>query len=66
MLHTLPATHNALRTISAFYKQNARSNNMDLDDISGYYAYLRTAGYKLAHYFGFSLGDDLFYYLIPG
>lgn len=66
MLHTLPATHNALHTISAFYKQNDSSNNMDLDDISGYYAYLRTAGYKLAHYFGFRLGDDLFYYLIPG
>ncbi len=66
MLHTLPATHNALHTISVFYKQNARCNNMDLDDISGYYAYLRTVGYKLAHYFGFRLGDDLLYYLIPG
>ena len=66
MLHTLPATHNALHTISAFYKQNTSSNSMDLDDISGYYAYLRTVGYKLAHYFGFRLGDDLLYHLIPG
>lgn len=65
-LHTLPAAHHALHTISAFYRQKAASKNTDLDDISGYYAYLRTVGYKLAHYFGFRIGDDLLYFLIPG
>lgn len=66
MLHALPAAHSSLHTISAFNRQNAASNDIDLDDISDYYAYLRTVGYKLAHYFGFRLGDDLLYFLLPG
>lgn len=33
--------------------------------ITSYYSYLATSAYKIAHYFGFKLADDLLYYLIP-
>ncbi|MGM9600184.1 MAG: hypothetical protein ACI3W5_01185 [Faecousia sp.] len=65
-LHALPVSQNALHTISAFCKQDAVSKDVGLEDISGYYAYLHTVGYKLAHYFGFRLADGLLFYLIPG
>lgn len=34
--------------------------------ITSYYSYLATSAYKIAHYFGFKLADNLFYYLVPG
>jgi len=37
-----------------------------LDSITGFYAYLRTVGYKLVHYFGFRLAGRVLPYLIPG
>ena len=36
------------------------------DGISGFYTYLETTGYKLAHYFGFRLADGFLRHVIPG
>lgn len=37
-----------------------------LEGIGEYYAYLETVGYKVAHYIGFRLADELLYYVLPG
>lgn len=36
------------------------------DDIIAYAAYLETVGPKLAHYFGYLLGDELLPWIVPG
>lgn len=56
-------------TIHAFYKvlrENYR-DRLDLtEDITDFYSYLQTSGYKIAHYFGFRLADQFLPYVIPG
>lgn len=68
-LGTLPMAKKARDTINAFYKvlrENYR-DKLDLtEDISGFYNYLQTSGYKIAHYFGFRLADLFLPYVIPG
>lgn len=68
-LGTLPMARKSRETIDAFYKvmREKYADKMDLtDDITGFYSYLQTAGYKLAHYFGFRLADQFLPYVIPG
>ena len=65
-LHTLSMTQQSLCTITAFYKNAAVQKNEEVNIIISYYAHLYTVGYKLAHYFGFRLADDLLYYFVPG
>ncbi len=36
------------------------------EGVTEFYAYLRTAGYKIAHYFGFRLADRFLPYVVPG
>lgn len=62
----LPMAHNARGTIDAFGAALSEDQSLLTEDITGYYAYLQTFGYKLAHYFGFRLADELGQYLIPG
>ncbi|MBQ2785746.1 MAG: hypothetical protein IJF02_04530 [Oscillospiraceae bacterium] len=68
-LGTLPMAEKARDTINAFYemmRENYR-DKLDLtEDISGFYSYLQTSGYKIAHYFGFRLADQFLPYVIPG
>ena len=68
-LGTLPMAEKARDTINAFYemmRENYR-DKMDLtEDITGFYSYLQTSGYKIAHYFGFRLADQFLPYVIPG
>lgn len=68
-LGTLPMAQKARDTINAFYKvlrENYR-DKLDLtEDITGFYSYLQTSGYKIAHYFGFRLADLFLPYVIPG
>ena len=68
-LGTLPMAKKARDTINAFYKvlrENYR-DKLDLtEDITGFYSYLQTSGYKIAHYFGFRLADLFLPYVIPG
>ncbi len=67
-LGTLPMAEKARDTINAFYemlRENYR-DKLDLtEDISGFYSYLQTSGYKIAHYFGFRLADLFLPYVIP-
>ena len=68
-LGTLPMAKKARDTINAFYevlRENYR-DKLDLtEDITGFYSYLQTSGYKIAHYFGFRLADLFLPYVIPG
>lgn len=68
-LGTLPMAKKARDTIDAFYEMMRESYREKLDltaDITGFYRYLQTAGYKIAHYFGFRLADQFLPYVIPG
>lgn len=67
-LGTLPMAKKARDTIDAFYKvmQERYKDKLDLTaDITSFYSYLQTSGYKIAHYFGFRLADQFLPYLIP-
>ena len=68
-LGTLPMAHKARETINAFHDamQKNHTEKMDLiEDITSFYSYLQTSGYKIAHYFGFRLADQFLSYVIPG
>ena len=67
-LPTVPGVQEHNRTIHAFHDALRDSHDdQDLTDgISGFYTYLETNGYKLAHYFGFRLADGFLRYVIPG
>ena len=68
-LGTLPMAEKARDTINAFYEvlREKYRDKLDLtEDITGFYSYLQTSGYKIAHYFGFRLADRFLPYVIPG
>lgn len=68
-LGTLPIAQKARETIEAFYEvmRDRHRDKMELtDNITSFYSYLQTTGYKLAHYFGFRLADQFLPYVIPG
>ena len=46
--------------------QKVRNTVETYDDIIGYTTYLETFGPKLAHYFGYLLGDELLPKIVPG
>ena len=67
-LGTLPMAKKARDTIDAFNEAMRESYREKLDlteDITGFYSYLQTSGYKIAHYFGFRLADQFLPYVIP-
>lgn len=68
-LGTLPMAKKARDTINAFYevlRENYR-DKLDLtEDITGFYSYLQTTGYKIAHYFGFKFADQFLPYVVSG
>ena len=66
---TLPMARKTREIIDAFYKElrEKYGDKMELtDDITSFYSYLETTGYKLVHYFGFRLADRFLPYVIPG
>lgn len=68
-LGSLPMARKARETINAFFEVMRESyrDKMELtEDITTFYSYLQTAGYKIAHYFGFRLADQFLPYVIPG
>ncbi len=68
-LGTLPMAKKARDTMNAFYEvlREGYRDKLDLtEDITGFYSYLQTSGYKIAHYFGFRLADLFLPYVIPG
>lgn len=68
-MHMLPMARNAYKTSYAFI-ENLREAHWDkldlLDGVDNYYSYLKTVGYKVAHFYGFLLADQLLPHLIPG
>lgn len=65
-MHTLPAVQDATLIIYAFYRVLPEDLRELTAGITSYYAYLQTAGYKLAHYFGFIFANQFLYYVLPG
>lgn len=68
-MHTLPTVQKALKTINAFHDamRTLPEEQRELTQgITSYISYLETTGYKLAHYFGFILADQLLCHVIPG
>lgn len=68
-MHMMPASRKASKITYAFLEELRASHRDKLDLLTGidsYYNYLRTIGYKVAHYYGFLLADQLLPHLIPG
>ena len=68
-MHLLPMARKASKITYAFLGELRASHQDKLDLLTGidsYYNYLRTIGYKVAHYYGFLLADQLLPHLIPG
>lgn len=65
-MSTLPVSQQAQRTIDAFYAALPKDRQDLMSEIIGFYTYLQTVGYKLAHYFGFLLANRFLCYVIPG
>ena len=67
-LPTVPGVQEHNRTIHAFHDAlRDRHDDQELvEEISSFYTYLETTGYKLAHYFGFRLADGFLRHVIPG
>lgn len=62
----LPDYQNAQRVQKQFYCSLSPEQQELYEDISAYISHLETVGPKLAHYFGYVLGNQLFPHLIPG
>lgn len=63
---TLPMARSARQTIDAFLRALPPEQHHLTAGITGHYAYLQTMAYKLAHCFGFRLGDRFFPRVVPG
>lgn len=68
-LGTISVINNAHHRIRAFCDalSHLSKNYAELiDDITAFYSYLETVGYKIAHYFGYRLANQFLPYVIPG
>ena len=61
----LPAYEKAQTVIDAFYVLLTATQKELFGDILDYISYLETTGPKLAHYFGFALGNEILPNLVP-
>ena len=69
MMHLLPGAKHASKTTYALLEELRASHRDKLDLLDGihdYYNYLKTVGYKVAHYYGYLLANQLLPHLIPG
>lgn len=64
--HNLPAYTAAEAVIDGFYQKLSVDQQELYDAIAEYQSHLVTVGLKLAHYYGYILGNDLLPYFIPG
>lgn len=62
----LPAYCQAQEIRSRFYDLLTSEQKKLHEDITAYVSYLETAGPKLAHHFGYLLGNDLLHRIVPG
>lgn len=68
-LGTLPMAKKPREVLEAFYTEMRKLPEEKwalTEDITSFYSYLETTGYKVAHYFGFRLADQFLHYIIPG
>ena len=66
MAKRLPDYQNAQRTQEQFYASLTPVQQERYEDIASYICHLETVGPKLAHYYGYLLGNQLFPHIIPG
>ena len=64
--HRLPAYTQAQQLRDRFYAQLTEEQQGLYESVIDYVSYLETVGPKLAHYYGYILGNDLLPRLIPG
>lgn len=62
----LPDYQNAQHTQEQFYASLTPVQQERYEDITSYICHLETVGPKLAHYYGYLLGNQLFPRIIPG
>ena len=62
----LPDYQNAQRVQEQFYATLSPAQQVRYEDITTYICHLETVGPKLAHYYGYLLGNQLFPHIIPG
>ena len=62
----LPEYVRAQETIDAFSSSLTPAQKEVFEDVIAYIAFLETTGPKLAHYYGYILGNDLLYRVVPG
>lgn len=68
-LGTLSMAKKPREVLEAFYAEMRKlpeEKRALTEDITSFYSYLATSGYKIAHYFGFRLADHFLHYVIPG
>lgn len=64
--HRLPEYEQAQKKRERFYSQLTSVQRETYEDVSTYTSHLETVGPKLAHYWGYILGNELFPRIIPG
>ena len=62
----LPAYGRAQKVRDRFFASLSAEQWEIYEDVTGYVSYLETVGPKLAHYFGYLLGNELLYRVVPG
>lgn len=66
MAKRLPDYQNAECVQEQFYAALSQAQQDRYEDITAYISHLETVGPKLAHYYGYLLGDQLFPHIVPG
>lgn len=64
--HRLPEYEQAQKNREQFYSQLTSAQREIYEDVITYTCHLETVGPKLAHYFGYLLGNELLPRIIPG
>lgn len=64
--HSLPVYRQAEAVLSDFRQRLTREQAEQFEAVSEYISHLETVGPKLAHYYGYRLGNDLLPLLVPG
>lgn len=66
MAHSLPEYVQAQQVRAQFYSQLTPSQKETYEAVRSYTSHLETVGPKLAHYYGYILGNELLPWIIPG
>ena len=64
--HRLPEYEGAQKVLDQFYALLSPNQKVLYEDVISYSSYLETTAPKLAHYYGYLLGNELLPRIIPG